>query len=173
MNEPIVDDYWEWAPHWWVYKWEILSPLGWGLLEKPKAKPRKLILKVDNIIPLWRSVISNMVSESCPKLSHINRILKYQTKNCDPRRCNQKWLKCRTNDVFCSRAPEKGVEPRLRGGLLRRKRRRASIKESIVKDYWEWYYLHWDEDFCEAQSKAMRVYAQSGQYHTIVKIRDF
>ena len=38
------------------------------------------MLKVDNIIPLWRVVIPNMVSESCPKLSHDNRILKYRTK---------------------------------------------------------------------------------------------
>ena len=60
------------------------------------------MLKVDNIIPLWRVVIPNMVSESCPKLSHDNRILKYRTKG-----------------VLCSRAPEKGVEPRLRGGRSR------------------------------------------------------
>ena len=79
----------------------------WG---KPKAKPRELMLKVDNIIPLWRIVISNMVLESCPKLSHVNRILKYRTKNCEPRRCSQKWLKCRTKGVLCSRASEKGVE---------------------------------------------------------------
>ena len=38
------------------------------------------MLKVDNIILLWRVVIPKMVSESCPKLSHDNRILKYQTK---------------------------------------------------------------------------------------------
>ena len=35
--------------------------------EKPKAKPRELMLEVDNIIPLWRSVIPNMVLEPCPK----------------------------------------------------------------------------------------------------------
>ena len=29
------------------------------------------MLKVDNIIPLWRVVILNMVSESCPKLNHV------------------------------------------------------------------------------------------------------
>ena len=27
--------------------------LPWGLLGKPKAKPSELMLKVDNIIPLW------------------------------------------------------------------------------------------------------------------------
>ena len=33
------------------------------------------------------------------------------------------------------------------------------------------YSLHWDEAFWEAQSKVMRAYAQSGQYHTIVESR--
>ena len=33
------------------------------------------------------------------------------------------------------------------------------------------YYLYWCEAFEEAQSKAMRVYAQSGQYHIIVESR--
>ena len=36
----------------------------------------------------------------------------------------------------------------------------------IIKEY----SLHWREPFWEAQSKAMRIYAQSGQYHTIVEI---
>ena len=31
------------------------------------------------------------------------------------------------------------------------------------------YFLYWNEIFWEAQSKAMRAYAQSGQYHTIVE----
>ena len=48
------------------------------------------MFKVDNIIPLWRVVIPNMVLEPC------------QTKG-----------------VLYSRAPEKGVEPRLRGGYSR------------------------------------------------------
>ena len=48
------------------------------------------MFKVNNIIPLWRVVISNMVLEPC-----------------------------RTNGVLCSRALEKGVEPRLRGGYSR------------------------------------------------------
>ena len=39
------------------------------------------MLKVDNIIPLRRVVLSYMVSEPCPKLSHVNRILKGRTKN--------------------------------------------------------------------------------------------
>ena len=33
-------------------------------------------------------------------------------------------------------------------------------------------HLHWYETFCEAQSKAMKAYAQSGQYHTIVESTD-
>ena len=33
------------------------------------------MLKVDNIIPLYRVLIPNRVSEPCPKLSHVNRIL--------------------------------------------------------------------------------------------------
>ena len=37
-----------------------------GFLGNQKIKPLELMLKVDNIIPLWRSVILNMVSESCP-----------------------------------------------------------------------------------------------------------
>ena len=37
----------------------------------------------------------------------------------------------------------------------------------IIKEY----YLHWYETFGEAQSKAMRAYAQSGQYHIIMEIR--
>ena len=37
----------------------------------------------------------------------------------------------------------------------------------IIKEY----YLHWGETFWEAQSKAMRAYAQSGQYHTTVERR--
>ena len=35
----------------------------------------------------------------------------------------------------------------------------------------EEYYLHWYEAFWEAQIKATRAYAQSGQYHTIVGSR--
>ena len=31
---------------------------------KPKAKPREFILKVDNIVPLWRSVIPNNLNLS-------------------------------------------------------------------------------------------------------------
>ena len=31
------------------------------------------------------------------------------------------------------------------------------------------YSVHWYDAFWEAQSKAMRAYAQSGQYHTIVE----
>ena len=31
------------------------------------------------------------------------------------------------------------------------------------------YYLDWYEAFWEAQRKAMRTYAQSGRYHTIVE----
>ena len=37
----------------------------------------------------------------------------------------------------------------------------------IIKEY----SLHWYEAFWEAQNKAMRAYAQNGQYHTIVEIR--
>ena len=33
------------------------------------------------------------------------------------------------------------------------------------------YYLHWNETFWEAESKTMRTYAQSEQYHTIVENR--
>ena len=36
-----------------------------GLLEKPKTKPRELILEVDNIIPLWRSIIPNRHIARC------------------------------------------------------------------------------------------------------------
>ena len=77
----------------------------------------EVMLKVDNIILLWRVVIPNMILESCSNLSHDNRFLKYRTKNCEPWRCCQKWLKCQTNGVLCSKAWEKGVESRLRGGL--------------------------------------------------------
>ena len=42
------------------------SPLVQDLLGKPKAKPLELMLKVDNIIPWWRVVVPNMVSELCP-----------------------------------------------------------------------------------------------------------
>ena len=52
----------------------------WGNPKQSKAKPWELMLKVDNIISLWRVVIPNMVSKRCPKLSHDNRILKYRTK---------------------------------------------------------------------------------------------
>ena len=33
-------------------------------------------------------------------------------------------------------------------------------------------HLHWYEGFWEAQNKAMRAYAQSEQYHTILESRD-
>ena len=39
--------------------------------------------------------------------------------------------------------------------------------EFITKEY----SLHWYEAFWEAQSKAVRTYAQSGQYHTLVESR--
>ena len=54
------------------------------------------VLKVDNIISLWRVVIPNMVSESCHKRNNVNRILKYRIKNCESQRSSQKCLKCRT-----------------------------------------------------------------------------
>jgi len=38
------------------------------------------MLKVDNIISLWRVIVLNMVSELHPKISHVNKILKYRTK---------------------------------------------------------------------------------------------
>ena len=48
---------------------------------------------------------------------------------------------------------------------------------NLVEDHGfisEEYYLNWYETFRgEAQSKVMRAYAQSGQYHTIVESRDF
>ena len=111
-----------------------------GLLRKPKAKSRELMLKMDNIIPLWRVVIPNMVSESCLKLGHVNRIIKYRTKNCESQRCSQKWLKCRTNGVLCSRALEKGVEPRLRGGYSRAPQASGEVYSVLCsrEDYWEW-----------------------------------
>ena len=40
-------------------------------------------------------------------------------------------------------------------------------REFIIKEY----SLHWGQTFWEAQSKATRAYAQSGQYHIIVKSR--
>ena len=52
-----------------------------------------------------------LVSESCPKLSHDNRILKSWTKIVSLEGVVKKWLKCRTKGILCSRAPEKGVEP--------------------------------------------------------------
>ena len=77
-----------------ISKWYI--SIGMRSSGKLKAKPWELMLKVNNIISLWRVVIPNMISEPCPKLSHVNRIFKYRTKNCEPRWCSQKWLKCRT-----------------------------------------------------------------------------
>ena len=64
--------------------------------------------------------------ESCPKLSHVNRILKCRTKYSKRNR----------------------VEPQLRGDVLCS---RGGVG--------------WKSQ--EAQSKAMRAYAQSEQYHTI------
>ena len=113
----------------------ILFIFVWGFLGKSKAKPWELMLKVDNIIPLWRSVISNMVSEPYPKLSHANRI-----------------LTCRTKGVLClntqkmSRASIKGslfecsigfrrgsIAYLVRGDFVRRlqNRSRASTKGSL------------------------------------------
>ena len=47
---------------------------------------------------------------------------------------------------------------------------------NLVEDhgFTDEYYLHWYETFWEAQSKVTRAYAQSGQYHTIVRyLNDF
>ena len=55
---------------------------------------------------------------------------------------------------------EKGVKP-----PRRQLKMTKTPKESSL------YSLHWSEAFGETQSKAMRAYAQSGQYHTIVKSR--
>ena len=61
-----------------------------------------------NWVYIWeRVVIPKMISESCPKLSYVNRILKCGIKNCEPRRCSQMWLKFWTNGVLCSKVPVK------------------------------------------------------------------
>ena len=53
-------------------------PLIWDLLERPKGKPRELMLRVDNFVLLWRSVISykvhetymNKVNVRCTRIEH-------------------------------------------------------------------------------------------------------
>ena len=54
------------------------------LFGKPKAKPWEVMLKVDNLIPLYHCGelgSSNMVSESCPKFSRVNRLVNPQMLN--------------------------------------------------------------------------------------------
>ena len=77
------------------------------------------MFKVNNIIPLWRVVIPNMYQ------SHVlNLVMSIESSNveqrcCELRRCSQNVTKCRTNDIFCSRVLDKGIEPELKGDCSR------------------------------------------------------
>ena len=99
-----IDQFKKWS---WVYNQGILSPV-WGLLGKPKATPRELMLKVDNIIPLWRFVIPNMVSSHALNLVMSIESSNVEQKYCESRRHSKKWLRLQK---------ERGVEARLRGGV--------------------------------------------------------
>ena len=58
-------------------------------------------------------------------------------------------------------------EPTYRSQLLDESSTSTNLgnDHGLIKEY----YLHYYEAFWEAQSKTMRAYARSGQYHTIVK----
>ena len=73
----LVEDHEFTSEEYYLYWYEA----SWG---SPKQSSRELMFNVDNIILLWIFVIRNRVSESCPKFSHVIRILKYGTKNCEP-----------------------------------------------------------------------------------------
>ena len=112
-----------------------------------------------------------------------------EQRSWDSHKCSQKWLKCRTKGVLCSRAPKKGVKPRLwgavrglhkprdrlyvvlclRGGLLGESPALANLRNDrrFIR---EQYISIGMRPIGEAQSKAMIAYTQSGQYHTIVEI---
>ena len=50
----------------------------------------------------------------------------------------------------------------------------SSTSANLGNDHWfiiEKYSFHWYKPFWGAQSKTMRAYTQSGQYHTIVESR--
>ena len=64
------------------------------------------MLKVDNIISLWRFVIPNMVSDLTMSIESSNN----EQKSFEPQKCSQKWLKCRTNGVHCSMSSKEGVD---------------------------------------------------------------
>ena len=84
-----------------------------------KAKPRELYVQVNNIIPLWRVVISNTVLEPYPKLSHVNKILKCRTKYCERRRYSKKVTKVLNKGCTLFENSKRKIESRLRGGCSR------------------------------------------------------
>ena len=151
------------------------------------------MLKVDNIIPLWRSVIPNMVLELCPKLSHVSRILKCRTKNCEPRRCSKKVTKVSNKRVYFVRGLQRRSRASIKGRLFEGSiglRGGSMLYFVRWEDYWgllggsptlvnlgndhefisKEYISNGTRPFGETNNKAMRAYAQSGQYHTIVEI---
>ena len=86
-----------------------------NLEQKPEKESSKWIISyvMESCVHLtWcHNHSSNMVSKSCSKLSHANRILKCRTK--DSKR------KSRRHSKKMTKTPkERGVEPQLRGDVL-------------------------------------------------------
>jgi len=122
----------------WVYNQEIFSSLVWSLLGSPKQSHKGV--NVDNIIPLWESCSSNMVSESCPKLNRANRLVNSQILN-----------------------KRKGVEQNDRLGKLKAKPWELMLKVDNIIPLWRVVFIL---QFGEAQSKVW-VYTQS-EYNIIL-----
>ena len=59
------------------------SLLVGGLLKKSKTKPRELILKVDNIILLWRSAVPNMYQNHALNLAMTIESSNVERKSCE------------------------------------------------------------------------------------------
>ena len=52
-------------------------------MRKPKTRSREFMLKVDNIIPLWRVVIYTTISE----LQNLNLVMSIEFSNVDILKC--------------------------------------------------------------------------------------
>ena len=64
--------------------------IGMRSFGEAQNKAMRLMLEVDNIIPLWRVVIPNMASESCPNLVMSIESSNVGQRSWDLRKCSQK-----------------------------------------------------------------------------------
>ena len=86
-----------------------------------------------------------------------------EQRSCESRKCSQKWHKCRTKVVLCSKAPEKESEPRLRRGLL-------GGSPTLTNEEEDHEFISKEYIFIGIRSLSMRTNTQGRQYNTMRRV---